>query len=204
VVYVTAQPERNTSFAAIARCLSAQAKHLPPAERAAVELEATSYYHNNTPAYASGTYAAVVEVNSGTGMVKILRHALAHDCGVRVNPQVVDGQIYGGVAQGIGEILCEEVRYDETGKPLTSSFKDYLLPNAMLVPPLILEHLETRSPFNPLGVKGTGEGGVVPVAPAITSAIENALGGTVRLTRKPIRSEDLMAQMISGRLQGQE
>jgi carbon-monoxide dehydrogenase large subunit len=204
VIQVAAAPERSTTFGAVARCLSAQAEQLPASERAATELEATSYFQCNRPAYANGTYAAVVEVNTATGVVKILRHALAHDCGVRVNPRVVDGQIYGGVAQGIGEILCEEVRYDKTGKPLTSSFKDYLLPNATLVPPLILEHLETPSPFNPLGVKGTGEGGVVPVAPAITSAIENALGRTVRLTHKPIRSEDLMAQMILGRLQSQK
>jgi len=163
-------------------------------EAGAEELEATSFYHNQRPAYANGTYAAIVEVSTGTGTVKILRHALAHDCGVRVNPQVVDGQIYGGVAQGIGEILFEEVRYDESGKLLTNSLRDYLLPTTVTVPPLMLEHLQTPSPFNPLGVKGAGEGGVVPVAPAITAAVENALERTVRLTRKPIRPEDLLAR----------
>ena len=163
-------------------------------EAGADKLEATSFYHNQRPAYANGTYAAVVEVSTETGTVKILRHALAHDCGVRVNPQVVDGQIYGGVAQGIGEILFEEVRYDESGKLLTSSLRDYLLPTTVTVPPLMLEHLETPSPFNPLGVKGAGEGGVVPVAPAITAAVENALDRTVRLTHKPIRPEDLLAR----------
>jgi len=163
-------------------------------EAGAEELEATSFYHNQRPAYANGTYAAIVEVSAGTGTVKILRHALAHDCGVRVNPQVVDGQIYGGVAQGIGEILFEEVRYDESGKLLTNSLRDYLLPTTVTVPPLMLEHLQTPSPFNPLGVKGAGEGGVVPVAPAITAAVENALERTVRLTRKPIRPEDLLAR----------
>jgi carbon-monoxide dehydrogenase large subunit len=164
------------------------------AEQAASELETTSFYHNNRPAYANGTYAAVVEVCTDTGTVKILRHVLAHDCGVRVNPQVVDGQIYGGVAQGIGEILLEEVRYDETGKLLTNSLRDYLLPTTVVVPPLVLEHLQTPSPFNPLGVKGAGEGGVVPVAPAITAAIENALDRMVQLKRKPIRAEDLLAR----------
>jgi CO/xanthine dehydrogenase Mo-binding subunit len=160
----------------------------------ASELEATSFYHNNRPAYANGTYAAVVEVSTETGTIKILRHALAHDCGVRVNPQVVDGQIYGGVAQGIGEILFEEVRYDESGKLLTSSLRDYLLPTTVTVPPLMLEHLQTPSPFNPLGVKGAGEGGVVPVAPAITAAVENALDRTVQLKHKPIRPEHLLAR----------
>ena len=163
-------------------------------EAGADELEATSFYHNQRPAYANGTYAAVVEVSTETGTVKILRHALAHDCGVRVNPQVVDGQIYGGVAQGIGEILFEEVRYDESGKLLTNSLRDYLLPTTVTVPSLMLEHLETPSPFNPLGVKGAGEGGVVPVAPAITAAVENALDRAVRLTHKPIRPEDLLAR----------
>lgn len=198
VIHVSGEPERSTSFGAIAQYLSAQAVQLPSSEGPASELEATSYYQSNQPAHANGTYAAVVEVSTATGIVKILRHALVHDCGVRINPRVVDGQIYGGVAQGIGEILYEEVRYDETGKPLTSSFKDYLMPTAALVPPLILDHLETRSPFNPLGVKGAGEGGVVPVGPAITSAIESALGRTVRLRRKPIRSEDLLAQISKG------
>ena len=113
---------------------------------------------------------------------------------MRVNPQVVDGQMYGGVAQGIGEILYEEVRYDEAGKPLTSSLRDYLLPTTMVVPPLLVEHLETASPFNPLGVKGAGEGGVVPVAPAITSAIENALDHMVQLRRKPISPMDLLVR----------
>lgn len=172
------------------RCISLSAV----AADAASGLEAISFYHNQRPAYANGTYAAVVEVSTETGTVKILRHALAHDCGVRVNPQVVDGQIYGGVAQGIGEILFEEVRYDESGKLLTNSLRDYLLPTTVTVPPLRLEHLETPSPFNPLGVKGSGEGGVVPVAPAITAAVENALDQAVRLRRKPIRPEDLLAR----------
>ncbi|HEX6047400.1 MAG TPA: molybdopterin cofactor-binding domain-containing protein, partial [Pyrinomonadaceae bacterium] len=161
-------------------------------EAGAKKLEATCFYHNQRPAYANGTYAAVVEVSPETGTIKILRHALAHDCGVRVNPQIVDGQIYGGVAQGIGEILLEEVRYDESGALLTSSLRDYLLPTTVVVPPLKLEHVQTPSPFNPLGVKGAGEGGVVPVAPAITAAVENALEHTVHLTHKPIRPEDLL------------
>lgn len=192
-IHVTEEPERNISLGAIAQFLSSQAAQLPSPAGPADELETTSYYQNNRPAYANGTYAAVVEVSTETGLVKVLRHALVHDCGVRVNPRVVDGQIYGGVAQGIGEILYEEVRYDETGKPLTSSYKDYLLPVASLVPPLILEHFQTPSPFNPLGVKGAGEGGIVPVAPAITAAIESALDRKVRLTHKPIRAEDLLA-----------
>jgi len=189
-IYVTEQPERIISLAAIAQDLSTSK---PPAD-AGGELEATRYYHSNRPAYANGAYAAVVEV-SETGMVKILRHALAHDCGVRVNPQVVDGQIHGGVPQGIGEILYESVRYDESGKPLTSSLRDYLLPTTVVVPPLILGHFQTPSRFNPLGVKGAGEGGIVPVAPAIASAIEDALGRTIRLRHKPIRAEDLLVKV---------
>lgn len=190
IIRVTKDPERCITLSILARCLSTRHATL----ESPAELEATSYYHNNRPAYANGTYAAVVEVSTDTGAVTILRHALAHDCGVRVNPQVVDGQMYGGVAQGIGEILYEEVRYDEAGKPLTSSLRDYLLPTTMVVPPLMVEHLETASPFNPLGVKGAGEGGVVPVAPAITSAIENALDHMVQLRRKPISPMDLIGR----------
>lgn len=189
IIRAAKDPERCITLPILAHYLSTR----PATDGFTWALEATSYYHNNRPAYANGTYAAVVEVSPETGAVKILRHALAHDCGVRVNPQVVDGQMYGGVAQGIGEILYEEVRYDEAGRPLTSSLRDYLLPTTMVVPPLLVEHLQTPSPFNPLGVKGAGEGGVVPVAPAITSAIENALDRRVQLRHKPISPMALLA-----------
>ena len=189
-IHSAKDPERRIALGVVAQSLSESSAD----ER--MELEATCFYHNTRPAYANGTYAVVVEVCRETGVVKILRHALVHDCGLRVNPQVVDGQIYGGVAQGIGEILYEEVRYDESGRLLTSSLRDYLLPTTAVVPPLVLEHLETPSPFNPLGVKGSGEGGVVPVAPAISEAIENALDRMVQLRRKPIRPEDLVDGLV--------
>jgi CO/xanthine dehydrogenase Mo-binding subunit len=192
VVRVRGVPERAVGLGALARHLSAQAPRPAPDGGTSQELETVSYYQSSRPAYANGSYAAVVEVDRRTGVVKILRHALVHDCGVMINPRVVEGQIYGGVVQGLSEMLFEEILYDGAGRPLNTSYKEYLLPTAPLVPPLVVAHVETPSPFNPLGVKGAGEGGTVPVAPAVASAVENALGQTVRLRRRPVHPADLL------------
>jgi carbon-monoxide dehydrogenase large subunit len=155
----------------------------------------TFYYHSDRPVYAAGTYAVVVEVDAETCKVEVLEHVLVHDCGVMINPQLVEGQVYGGVTQGLSEALMEEFKYDDEGRPLNASFGDYLLPTTASVPPLRVEHLSTPSPFNPLGVKGAGEGGTVPVAPAVSAAVEDALGGRVRLRRRPVHPPDLWRQL---------
>jgi carbon-monoxide dehydrogenase large subunit len=195
VIRVSRAPEQNITLGRIAQHLNGCSSQTASTGDLPNGLEETSYYQNNQPPYASGTYGVVIELDQPTGIVKILRHALVHDCGVMINPRIVEGQIYGGVAQGISETLLEELCYDEAGQPLADSYKSYLLPNAAMVPTLMLEHLETPSPFNPLGVKGAGEGGTVPVAAAIISAIENALGGAVRLRRRPVHPVDLQALM---------
>jgi aerobic carbon-monoxide dehydrogenase large subunit len=169
------------------------------AERFGASLpDETFFFRSQRPAYAAGTYAVVVEVDPETCKVDVLEHLLVHDCGVMVNPQLVEGQIYGGVTQGLSEMLMEEFKYDEEGRPLNASFRDYLLPTAASVPPLRIEHLSTPSPFNPLGVKGAGEGGTVPVAPAISSAIEDALGRSVRLRRRPVHPPELWRLVTTG------
>ena len=112
---------------------------------------------------------------------------VAHDCGRLINPVIVEGQIHGGVAQGVGGALLEEMVYDEQGQLLTGTFMDYLVPTAMELPPIETVHLEYPSPRNPLGVKGVGEGGAISPPAAIANAVEDALAPfNVRVTRTPL------------------
>lgn len=140
-----------------------------------VGLEHTAYFTPSQAAYCSGCHIAEVEVDIGTGGVKILRYFVSHDAGNIINPLIVDGQVQGGVAHGIGNALLEWMKYDENAQPVTTTFADYLIPMATDVPTCAIEHVETASPLNPLGVKGAGEGGTIPAAAAIVAAIEDAL-----------------------------
>jgi CO/xanthine dehydrogenase Mo-binding subunit len=117
----------------------------------------------------------VIEVDIQTGAIKLLDYIVAHDAGRLINPLLVDGQIHGGVAQGIGAALYEEIAYDENGQLLTGSFINYLLPGSMEVPRIKIVHLESPSPLNPLGVKGLGEGGAIAPPAAIANALADAL-----------------------------
>ena len=110
-----------------------------------------------------------------SGSVSILRYTVAHDSGNIINPMIVDGQVQGGVAHGIGNALFEWMKYDDGANPLTTTFQDYLMPASGNVPNCQIEHVETPNPLNPLGVKGAGEGGTIPAPAAIISAIEDAL-----------------------------
>src|SRR5258706_830493 len=138
-------------------------------------LEHTAYFTPPQAVYCNGTHVAEVEVDIATGGVRILNYAVAHDSGTLINPLIVDGQIQGGVAHGIGNALFELMAYDANATPLTVTFADYLLPSATDVPAVAAVHLQTPSPLNPLGVKGTSEVGTSPAATAIVAAIENAL-----------------------------
>ena len=135
----------------------------------------TSYFRPPTVTYASAAHAAVVSVDIDTGVVEIERYIIAHDSGRIVNPLLADGQVVGGVMQGIGGALMEAMIYDENGQPLSGSFMDYAMPIASDGPPFILDHIENLSTRNPLGVKGLGEGGAIGPPAAITNAIEDAL-----------------------------
>ena len=119
--------------------------------------------------------AAHVEVDPETMMVEILRYVTVHDCGRVINPMILEGQIHGGIAQGIGNAFYEHLVYDDEGQLLNASFMDYLLPTATDVPRIESAHVETPSPLNPLGVKGAGEAGAIPVGPLFAQAVENAL-----------------------------
>jgi carbon-monoxide dehydrogenase large subunit len=140
--------------------------------------------------YTFGTHVAEVEIDPETGHVTVDRYVVVHDCGTILNPMIVDGQIDGGVAHGLGNALSEQVRYSDDGQPLSTSFMDYRLMTAADMPPLTKVHTETPSPTNPLGAKGAGEGGTIPAAAAVASAVEHALEETgVTVGHYPITSE---------------
>ena len=128
-----------------------------------------------TVTYASAVHVALVEVDVDTGKVTLLRYVVAHDCGRIINPTIVDGQIRGGVAQGIGGGLYEDLVYSESGQLLTGTLMDYLVPGAPEIPEIELIHLEYPSLRNPLGIKGVGEGGAIAPPAAIANAVEDAL-----------------------------
>ena len=139
-------------------------------------LESTQYFGPPRGATASGVHAMIVEVDPETLTLEILKYVVVHDCGTVINPLILAGQIHGGVAQGIGNAFYEKLVFDDQGQLLNASLADYLLPTALEVPRMILEHTVTPSPLNPLGIKGAGEAGAIPVGPLFAQAIEDALG----------------------------
>jgi carbon-monoxide dehydrogenase large subunit len=150
-------------------------------------LEATFHWKAENMPYVNACHACEVEVDVDTGGVKILRYVALQDCGRMINPLIVEGQFHGGIVHGIGNALFESMRHDAQGQPITTTFADYLLPTSTEVPAIELLSHESPSPFNPLGVKGVGEGGTIPVAAAIISAIENALElFGVHITQAPL------------------
>jgi aerobic carbon-monoxide dehydrogenase large subunit len=155
----------------------AQARGLEPARR----LDVTARFDDTGAGFASACHAAVVSVDRGTGAIQVLDYAVTHDCGRVANPLLVDGQIMGGVVQGIGGCLFEALEYTQAGLPLSKSYMDYVLPTAATAPRFILRHIETPSPLNPLGMKGAGEAGCSGAAGAIVNAIADALGPAVNL-----------------------
>jgi carbon-monoxide dehydrogenase large subunit len=138
-------------------------------------LEATTFYDPSNFVWPFGAHIAVVEVDPDTGAIKILRYVAVDDCGTRINPMVVNGQLHGGIAQGIGQAIFEEAVYDESGQLRSGSLNDYLIPAAPDLPSFELEATETPSPVNPLGSKGIGEAGTIASTPAIVNAIVDAL-----------------------------
>ncbi|GAB3597120.1 xanthine dehydrogenase family protein molybdopterin-binding subunit [Angustibacter peucedani] len=168
------------------------ANKVPVPEGEEPGLEGTGYYSPERATFANGMHAVVVETDPDTAEVRILRYCVVHDCGRLINPVIVEGQIHGGVAQGVGGALYERMEYDESGQLLNASYMDFLMPYATEVPRTIeVDHLETPSPLNPLGIKGAGEAGVIPGAAAIAAAIEDAEGFTI--TRMPISPSELHA-----------
>lgn len=185
-VRVVGAPQLNVKLGEIARILQgAPGYGFPPGVDPG--LEANIMHRTDALCYANGCHVAEVEVDAETGEVKILRYVALQDSGRLINPMMVEGQIHGGVAHGIGNALYEWMGYDEGAQPVTTTFADYLLPSATEVPMLITLYKETPSPLNPLGVKGVGEAGTIPAAAALISAIEDALSPfNVRIAQVPL------------------
>ena len=155
-------------------------------------LSAEDTFESTHMVYPYGVHIAAVRVDAETGGVVIERYVMAYDIGKAVNPKLVEGQIAGGLAQGIGGALLEEFLYDENGEPLSVTFADYLMPTAHEVPPsTVLITEDAPSPLNTLGLKGAGEGGTNPVGAVIASAIDDALGRPGAITELPVTPQRL-------------
>ena len=195
-VHVRGAPDRTVAFRELARAAVPGPPGMEPG------LHAAHFFEAPKMTYPYGTHVAVVEVDADTGCVKLLRYAIAYDIGRAVNPMIVDGQLVGALAQGIGGALFEELVYDEQGQLLTSTFMDYLVPTAMEMPEStavrILE--ETPTPLNPLGVKGAGEGGSSGCGAAIANAVADALAPLgVPITALPLSPDRLSALIRAAR-----
>ena len=196
-VFIRGLPQRALSFSELARAaVPGWASKLP--EGLEPGLEATFYFVPPTVTWANAAHVAVIEVEIDTGIIKLLDYVVSHDAGKLINPLLVDGQIHGGVAQGIGAALYEEIAYDQNGQLLSGSFVNYLLPGAMEVPNIKTVHLESPSPLNPLGVKGLGEGGAIAPPAAIANALADALlPFTVRVNEIPLSPNRVM-ELVAG------
>ena len=172
-VRVRGVPSRTISLGELA----ARANPLRGAVRPGTEpgLESTNYFGPDRGTTANGVHAMIVEVDPDTMLIEIQKFVVVHDCGRVINPLILEGQVHGGVAQGIGNAYFEQLVFDENGQLLTGSFMDYLVPTALDVPPIEVGHVETPSPLNPMGIKGAGEAGAIPVGPLFAQALEDAL-----------------------------
>jgi carbon-monoxide dehydrogenase large subunit len=160
-------------------------------------LESTNYFGPSSGATASGVHAMIVEVDPETLGVEIKKYVVVHDCGTVINPLILEGQVQGGVAQGIGNAFYEQLIFDDNGQLLTGTFMDYLLPTALDVPPITSGHTVTPSPLNPLGIKGAGEAGAIPVGPLFVQAVEDALENRIEILECPVSPRRLW-ELIRG------
>lgn len=161
-------------------------------------LQATKYFYPRTVTWASGTHAAVVEIDTETCAWKIVQYAIGHDCGRQLNPKIVEGQVTGAFAQGLGVALGEQILYSTEGQLLTGTLMDYVMPKAQDIPPIKMLHFEFPCTWNPLGVRGVGEGNVGPVPPAIANAITDALDDDSVVIRQPTLSSAKLFEQIRG------
>lgn len=181
--------------AEVARVALLQAHRLPPDVEPGLSARA-SFDVEGSGTFANATHGVVCELDPGTGGVRLLRYLVVEDCGVMINPQVVDGQVRGGVAQGIAAALYEALNYDADGIPSSATLMDYLVPTATEVPPIGIEHLETPCAFSGTGAKGMGEGGTIGAPAAVLNAVNDALRGSgIELDTIPIRPAAVLAAL---------
>ncbi len=169
----------------------------PLAEGQAPGIEETDYFSPSHATWAYGVHAAIVEFDPDICSMEIKRYLCIHDCGNMINPMIVEGQVMGGIGQGIGGAFYERCAFDENGNPLAANFMDFLMPYATEVPDAEIFHMETPSPLNPLGIKGVGEAGTIPVSQVIASAMEDAFAP---LGIAPVRESPMSPDMIHGLL----
>jgi len=194
--------DRSVTFREVARAVYSQVGRLPPEARA--ELAATKSYDPVFGTTTSATHVATVEIDPETFEIKVERFAVAEDCGRLVNPLIVDGQVHGGVAQGIGAALYEEVFYDDQGQINTASLVDYLVPSACEIPPIQVVHLESESPTTLGGFRGMGEGGTIGSPAAIANAVNDALSPLgIEINELPITPERLFRLVKAARAGGE-
>jgi carbon-monoxide dehydrogenase large subunit len=197
-VRVVGAPQLAVKFGELARILKGAPGYGFPSD---IEpgLEANVNWRTDALAYANACHVAEVEVDPDTGGIRILNYVALQDSGTLINPMMVDGQVRGGVAHGIGNAILEWMGFDESGQPTTTTFADYLLPGAMEVPAIETLYKETPSPLNPLGAKGAGEVSTIPTAAAVISAIEDALQPFgVRIAQTPITPQKLVELIADG------
>src|SRR6266487_3834546 len=205
-VTVKGVPERSIELGELARLVEEQpdlVEREPPNPVNGTPIEGLAAWRDFAPpgaAYASGTHIAVVEVDSETGEVRVLKFVAVDDCGRVLNHYLAEAQIHGGLAQGIGQALYEEVIYDQDGQLLTSTLMDYPLPLARQMPDFVTELIETPSPLNPLGVKGVGEAGCIGAPPAIVNALLDALAPLgIDAIDMPLKPEKVWAVIQNAR-----
>ncbi len=198
-VLVKGVPDMAVTFREIAGAVAGVPGYALP-EGITPGLEAESSFMPDNVVYANGAHGVEVEVDAGTGHVKLRRYVIVHDSGRLINPFIVDGQVQGGVTLGLGHALFENMIYDDQAMPQSTNLAEYLIPTATEVPIFEIIHQESSTDRNPLGVKGVGECGVMTAAPAILSAIENALGTfNIKLNKYPVTPSELVSQMTKSR-----
>jgi carbon-monoxide dehydrogenase large subunit len=191
-VGVIGVPDMIVSLADIAKAARPGWGHNRP-DGVEAGLDASAYYEPPTVTWTYASNAAIVELDPETGRVEIERYVEVHDAGVLINPAIADGQVKGGLVQGIGGGLMEEIIYDENAQILTASLADYLIPTALDVPPITVLHQETPSPTNALGVKGLGEGGAIAPPVVIANAVCDALKPfAAEFNATPVRAQDIL------------
>jgi aerobic carbon-monoxide dehydrogenase large subunit len=197
-VRVVGAPQLSVKLGELARILKgAPGYGFPPDVEPG--LDAGVNWRTDALAYANACHVAEVEVDVGTGGVKLVNYVAVQDSGILINPMLVDGQVRGGVAHGIGNAILEWMGFDATGQPVTTTFADYLLPTAVEVPAIATLYQETPSPLNPLGAKGAGEVSTIPTAAAVISAIEDALAPFgVRIAQTPVTPAKLVELIGQG------
>jgi aerobic carbon-monoxide dehydrogenase large subunit len=195
-VFVRGTPGRALSMREVASSAYRFADRLPP--EVGSGLEATVRFRpERFPTWSNATHLCVVEIDRHTCIPRVLRYIVSEDCGPMINPTVVDGQIFGGVVQGLGGALLEDFVYDEAGNPLTATFVDYLLPTTTEVPPIEVGHLDTRSTTNPGGFKGMGEGGAIGSHAAVANAVADALAHLgVHVLTTPLGPNDIHRLLV--------